>query len=269
MHQQAPKNIYFVLLLLLGLILFILPSHSYSGLPSKSSAKNRFHVLVLAENGGHHLPFTKVAKPWLDQLAADSAFSIDYIENTDKIDSTFLSRYQLFLQLDYPPYGWNKKAVDAFQHYITTDKIGWVGLHHATLLGEFDGYPIWQWFADFMGGIRFTNYIPTFAAGKVNVEDTSHPCMKGVPASFVIEREEWYTYNKSPRPAVHVIASVDEASYAPISAIKMGDHPVVWTNQRIAARNLYIFMGHSPTLFNNKAYTTLFRNAIMWAAQKP
>jgi len=30
--------------------------------------------------------------------------------------------------------------------------------------------------------------------------------------------------------------------------------------------NIYIFMGHSPDLFDNKAYTTLFQNAILWAA---
>jgi type 1 glutamine amidotransferase len=65
---------------------------------------------------------------------------------------------------------------------------------------------------------------------------------------------------------VHVLASVDEATYAPDSPIKMGDHPVIWTNRKVAARNLYIFMGHSPDLFDNAAYTTLVRNAIFWAA---
>jgi len=44
-------------------------------------------------------------------------------------------------------------------------------LHHATLLGEFDGYPMWTWFSGFMGGIRFKNYIPDFAAARVKVED--------------------------------------------------------------------------------------------------
>ncbi|CAD5250634.1 hypothetical protein IMPR6_150074 [Imperialibacter sp. EC-SDR9] len=46
----------------------------------------------------------------------------------------------------------------------------------------------------------------------------------------------------------------------------MGDHPVVWTNENVKARNVYIFMGHSPLLFDNKAYTTMFRNAIFWTA---
>ena len=92
--------------------------------------------------------------------------------------------------------------------------------------------------------------------------------MKGVPASFMIKKDEFYTYNKSPRSNVHVIASVDESSYTPSSAIKMGDHPVIWSNENVAARNLYIFMGHSPDLFENKAYTRLFSNAIFWAAGK-
>jgi type 1 glutamine amidotransferase len=139
-------------------------------------------------------------------------------------------------------------------------------MHHASLLGEFDGYPMWQWFSRFMGGIRWKNYIAGFAAGTVHVEDAGHPCMKGVPSSFVIEKDEWYTWDKSPRPNVHVIASVDESSYTPDTPIKMGDHPVIWSNEHYAARNIYIFMGHSPELFSNVAYTTLVRNAIFWAA---
>jgi len=46
----------------------------------------------------------------------------------------------------------------------------------------------------------------------------------------------------------------------------MGDHPVIWTNDRFAARNIYVFMGHSPDLFDNQSYTAIFRNAIFWAA---
>lgn len=228
----------------------------------------RFHVLVLAENGGHHIAFTKAARPWLDKLAADSSFAIYYIENPNNIDDSFLSKYQLFLQLDYPPYGWPEKAVKAFENYIEQGKGGWIGLHHATLLGEFDGYPLWEWFHSFMGTIRFKNYIPTFASGKVNIEDKDHPVMKNISSPFLIEKEEWYTYDTTPRPNVHVTASVDESSYSPNSEIKMGDHPVVWTNTKMKARNVYIFMGHSPDLLNNSSYITLLKNAIFWAAGK-
>ena len=226
----------------------------------------RFHVLVLAENGGHHIAYSTVAKTWLNKLAVDSNFTINYIENTSTVDDSMLRKYQLFIQLDYPPYGWTPNAVSAFQRYIENGKAGWLGFHHASLLGEFDGYPLWQWFSDFMGGIHYKNYIATFVSATIKAEDKTHPCMKDLPGSFTISKEEFYTYDKSPRPGVHVIASVDESSYRPSSTIKMGDHPVISSNDRVAARNLYIFMGHGPELFNNEAYTQLFKNALFWAA---
>ena len=235
-------------------------------LSNEVSKLSRFKVLALSENGGHHIQYSKAAKIWLDKLAADSLFTVDYINNTEQIDEAFLNQYQLFIQLDYPPYGWAEKSAKAFQNYIEKGKGGWIGFHHATLLGEFDGYPMWTWFSDWMGGIRFENYIATFVDGNVKVEDRNHPCMKEIDASFVVNNEEWYTYNKSPRANVHVIASVDESSYSPSSDIKMGDHPVIWTNEKYSARNIYIFMGHAPELFKNKTYTDLFRNAIFWAA---
>jgi type 1 glutamine amidotransferase len=229
----------------------------------------RFKVIALYENGGHHVEYSKAAKIWLDKLAIDSNFSIDYIQNTDQINDAFLSRYQLFIQLDYAPYAWKPAAVEAFQKYIEQGKGGWIGFHHASLLGEFDSYPMWQWFSDFMGGIRWKNYIATFVQANVVVEDKQHPVMKGVPSPFHIQTEEFYTYNKSPRPNVHVIASVDENTYVPNSDIKMGDHPVIWSNEHVKARNVYIFMGHSPDLFANDAYKKLFTNAIFWASAKP
>lgn len=228
----------------------------------------RFKVLSLSEDGGHHLEYTIAAKAWLNKLAAAQHFTIDYINNTSTINDSLLSQYQLFIQLDYPPYGWTETAVKAFEKYITEGKGGWIGFHHASLLGEFDGFAMWQWFYNFMGGIRWTNYIASFAKANVTVEDKKHPVMKGVPLVFPVEQEEWYTYDKSPRPNVHVIASADESSYTPDTTIKMGDHPVIWTNTHYKARNIYIFMGHSPLLFQNKAYTTIVENAIFWAAAK-
>lgn len=232
------------------------------------SSHPRFRVVAIAEAGGIHKPFVDAAKIWLAKEAVADDFSIDYVENTDKIDEAFLSRYQLLIQLNYPPYGWKPPAVEAFQKYIEDGRGGWIGFHHATLLGEFDGYPMWPWFSNFMGGIRFTGYISTFASAQVLVEDPTHPVMNNIPKSFAIKDEEWYTYDKSPRPNVHVLAAVDESTYSPATNIKMGDHPVIWTNEHVKARNVYIFMGHHPDLFENPSFTTIFHNAILWASQR-
>ncbi|PQA55705.1 ThuA domain-containing protein [Siphonobacter curvatus] len=227
-----------------------------------------FRVAVLAEkDGGVHAPFVAAAKTWLAQLATQQAFSVDYLEDTQPITDAFLAQHALIIQLNYPPYRWTEPAKKAFTTYIEKGKGGWIGFHHATLLGEFDGYPMWPWFSEFMGGIVYKNYIPDFATATVRVETGLHPVMKGVPASFEVAHEEWYTYNRSPRPRVKVLAAVDESSYKPDSKIKMGDHPVIWSNEKMKARNVYIFMGHHPDLFQNQAFTTVFRNAVLWASQ--
>jgi type 1 glutamine amidotransferase len=236
---------------------------------TRAQSPPKFHVLALAEENSIHRPFVEAAKPWLAAESAANNFSIDYIHNTEKIDDTFLSHYQLFLQLDYPPYMWTAKSALAFQKYIEEGRGGWIGFHHASLLGEFDNYPMWRWFSDFLGGIRYENYIATFVTAKVKVEVPNHPIMRGVPDAFEIDREEWYTWDKSPRPNVHVLATVDESTYAPDSKIKMnGDHPVIWSNEKVKARNVYIFIGHRPEHFQNKAFTTLFHNAILWDANQ-
>lgn len=225
-------------------------------------------ILVLSEDGGHHLAYTDRAKTWLNDFASKHNYQITYLKTTDPINEEFLAGYSLFIQLDYPPYRWSDVSKKAFENYIEQGKGGWIGFHHATLLGEFDGFKLWNWFSDFMGGILYKNYIASFVSANVVVEAGSHPVFKGIPGNFVIQKEEWYTYDKSPRPRVRVLASVDESSYQPESRIKMGDHPVIWTNEKHKARNIYIFMGHSPDLFDNKAYTQLFSNAIFWASGK-
>jgi type 1 glutamine amidotransferase len=249
------------------LVLLLLVSLGLGSGVAQSSAP-KFHVIALAEAKSIHRPFVDAAKVWLQDEARRENFAVDYIENTDKIDESFLAHYQLFLQLDYPPYGWKPNAAAAFTKYIAEGRGGWIGFHHATLLGEFDGYPMWPWFSQFMGGIRFTDYIPKFATATVFVEDGSHPVMQNVGPSFVIENEEWYTYDKSPRPNVHVLGHVDESTYSPDTRTKMGDHPVIWTNEHVKARNVYIFMGHHPELFRNTAFTTIFHNSILWAAHQ-
>lgn len=225
-------------------------------------------VLVLTERGGQHGGFTDAGLKWLAAEGAKGNFSITEINNARNITEAYLSQFSLVIQLDFPPYTWPKEAEDSFVKYIEEGRGGWIGFHHATLLGEFDGYPMWQWFSDFMGGVRFKNYIAPLADGTLIVEDKQHPVMKDVPASFVVPDDEWYTYDKSPRPNVHVLANVDESSYTPASDIKMGDHPVVWVNESKKARNVYFQIGHSSKLYETEGFTTMFRNAINWTLER-
>lgn len=251
-----------VRILFLAVVLVFIPS------ANKAADKTpRFRVLALAEHGGIHKLFVDAAKIWLGKLADENNFAVDYIEDTAKINDAFLANYALFIQLNYPPYNWTDTAQAAFIKYIEQGRGGWIGFHHATLLGEFDGFQMWPWFHKFMGGVRFKDYIATFVTGTVTVEDPGHPVMRGVSPHFQIQNEEWYTWDTTPRPNVHVLATVDEKSYTPDTDKKMGgDHPVIWSNEHVKARNVYIFMGHHGELFENQEFTGIFRNAIFWAA---
>lgn len=227
-----------------------------------------FKALVLTERGGGHEGFVAAALGWLQDFSAKNNIEVTVINDTKLINEAYLKNYKLFIQLNYPPYNWTDAAKAAFQKYIDEGRGGWVGFHHATLLGEFDGFTMWNWFSEFMGGIRFKNYIAERASGTVHVEASNHPVMAGVPASFSIPDDEWYTFNKNPRPNVKVLANVDEASYQPPSNIKMGDHPVIWSNEKKKARNVYFLIGHHANLLKSAEFKTMFGNAILWAAGK-
>jgi type 1 glutamine amidotransferase len=217
--------------------------------------------LVVGDGPEIHAPFVQAATAW---LATEANMNVTHVESPDLITNEFLASYDLIFQVNYTPFRWNATAKAAFESYVTEGRGGWLGLHHAGLYGL--GDDPWPWFYEFFGQITYQNYIATFAAATVHVEEAAHPIFAGVPATFSVTTDEWYTWSASPRSNVHVLANVDEDSYDPPSDIKMGDHPVIWTNEDVAARNLYIFMGHHPNLFENEAYVTLLRNAIFWTA---
>lgn len=245
--------------------------------PANATAP-RFKIVVIGElkdpSGGDeiHKPFVDAARFWLDKLAADSNLAVTYLVHPNSLTDSMLATTNVVWQANFTPYRWNAASKASFEKYLNAGKGGWVGNHHASLYGSVITQETWPFFAKLIGEINYKNYVSKFASGDVHVEDSVHPVMKGVPAKFNVGTEEWYIWDKNPRPKVKVLANVDEASYKftdpAQSGIKMGDHPVVWTYEGYQARNIYIFMGHHSNLFQNAAYTTMLRNALFWAASK-
>ena len=253
----------FVLHFLL-LVLLCLPAIHSEAKDDRQNENGPRKVLVLAERGGLHEGFTAAGLQWLERHKEKFNMELTVLSSAKEISKGELQKYQLVLQLNYPPYAWSKAAQKDMQTYIDKGLGGYIGFHHASLLGEFDGYPMWSWFSDFLGKIRYQNYIADKCDGKVQLEDHQHPVTQGVPHDFIIHEDEWYTYDVSPRPNVHVLANVDESSYSIATDIKMGDHPVIWTNPKKKARNVYFQFGHSKSLFQNTAFIKLFENALHW-----
>ena len=227
-------------------------------------------VLVLYENSGHHKAFTDAILPWLREAAPAEGLILTEIQSPDVIDEQYLAGFDVVLQLDFPPYMWPEKAVSAFEAFLDEGRGGWVGLHHASLLGEFDGYAMWPWFSDLLGRIRYENYIAELSDGEVTVQESGHPVFEGIPSRFVIPDDEWYIYDRNPRlcPDVRVLATVDEESYTVDTPVKMGDHPVIWTNTAKAGRNVYFQFGHSPRLAQDEVFKKMLLNALLWASNE-
>jgi len=56
---------------------------------------------------------------------------------------------------------------------------------------------------------------------------------------------------------VRVLASVDEKTYSPATATRWANTPVVWTNEKMKARNVYIFMAITRSC-SDSAFTQIF-----------
>lgn len=247
---------------LTALIYLLFISIAVSAMPDKP----KFRVLVVASDAADHMKMMTAAKPFFQKLAKDNGFALDYTDDSSIITDINLSRYQVFVMLQLAPFDMRPSEQAALQKFIEQGK-GWVGIHAAGLTGQTFGnarkQPYWQWFEDFMGGITYSPH-PAFQKGTLIIEDRNHPATKNLPARMEIS-DEWYEWSKSPRSKVRVIAVADESTYK--QTIVMGDHPLIWTNERYP-KTIYIGVGHDPSLLENSDYVTLLKDSIFWGASK-
>ena len=110
---------------------------------------------MLTERGGLHEGFVVAALEWCKDFGEKNNYVFTEYNHASEITADLLEEYDVILQLNYPPYTWSRAGEDAFIKAMEQGRIAWIGFHHASLLGEYDGYPMWDWFSTFLGGIRF------------------------------------------------------------------------------------------------------------------
>jgi type 1 glutamine amidotransferase len=222
-----------------------------------------FKVLVVASSDPDHEAMILQAKPFFERLGAENHFALDFTRDANEINEANLARYRAFVQLHLAPFNMSPPQQAALQAYIESGH-GWIGVHAAGLTGRqflAPETPYWQWFQDLMGDVVYSPH-PAFQKGSLVIEDRDHPVTRNLPKSFGLW-DEWYEFDKSPRPNVRVLATADEASYKPNRP--MGDHPMIWTNEKYA-RALYIGIGHDARACHNPHFAILMRDALLWAA---
>lgn len=134
---------------------------------------------------------------------------------------------------------------------------GFVGVHAAACT-EYD----WPYYGEMLGA-RFARH-PACQPGRVVVEDGTHPSTEHLGKTWELT-DEWYDFRANPRPAVHILAAADEASY---QGGGMGeDHPLVWTREHGSARVFYTALGHTREIYSDQDFLAHLAGGIRWAAR--
>lgn len=153
----------------------------------------------------------------------------------------------------------------AFQHWLEAGG-GFVALHGA----GGDPHYAWAWYVTNVIGAQFTihTHAPQFQHGRIVIEDRKSPIMRHLGPDWT-RTEEWYSFAASPRgPGTHILARLDESSYAATPELRMGDHPLIWERCVGKGRVFFSALGHQASAYAEKPHLRMIDKAIQWAARK-
>jgi len=217
-------------------------------------------------NGFRDDPSVKAARAAFEKLAAQKGWTIVATDKGGAVRPETLQKFDAVI--------WNNVSGDvltlaqrqALKNYIEAGG-GFLAVHGSA------GDPayFWDWYADKLIGARFKGHpmAPQFQDARVVVEDRSHPIAAKLPSEWVMN-DEWYSFRTNPRAAgAHVILTLDESSYKPAGMgqdLRMGDHPIAWSNCLGKGRTFYSAIGHRPEVYSDARHLALLDAALDWTA---
>jgi hypothetical protein len=240
------------------LVLLVIASVTFlqTGAQKKLS---RFNVIAFytERNDLAHISFVHEANKWFPKMAAQYNFVYDSTNDWSKLNTDFLSQYQVVLFLDTRPDAPEQRA--AFKKYMDNGG-AWMGFHFAGFALTPSEFPQnWDWYHnEFIGAGQYVSntWRPTSAI--LRVEDGKHPATKDLPTTFISSPNEWYRWEKDLRnnPDIKILLSIDSTSFPLGTGPKQyeiwhsGYYPVAWTNKKY--RMIYTNMGHNDIDYENK-----------------
>jgi type 1 glutamine amidotransferase len=235
--------------------------------PSFTLPAGKPHLLLFEKiNGFKDEPSVNAAHAAFLAMAERKGWAIVTTDKGGAFNPATLRRFDAVI--------WNNISGDvltlsqrrAFQDWLENGG-AFVGVHGTA------GDPVyfWDWYVDKLLGARFLAHpmAPQFQNARV-VVDKSHPLARVLPGEWTMN-DEWYSFKTNPRAAgARVIATLDESSYSPVGMMKqdlrMGDHPIAWTNCIGKGRMFYSAIGHRPETYSEPHYVALLEAAVDWAA---
>ena len=238
-------------------ILLVIASVAF--LQTVAQKKPQFKVIAFytERNDLAHISFVHEANKWFPKMAAQYNFVYDSTNDWTKLNTEFLTQYQVVLFLDTRPDVPEQR--EAFKKYMDNGG-AWMGFHFAGFALTPSEFPQnWDWYHnEFIGAGQYVSntWRPTSAI--LRVEDSNHPAMKDLPTTFKSSPNEWYRWEKDIRknPDIKILLSIDSTSFPLGTGPKQyeiwhsGYYPVAWTNKKY--RMIYTNMGHNDIDYENK-----------------
>ena len=149
----------------------------------------------------------------------------------------------------------NAAQQTAFEQYIQGGG-GWVGVHSAA-----DTEYGWAWYGELLGAY-FQSH-PAIQQATIVVADQVHPSTAHLPERWV-RTDEWYNFQTNPRGDVHVLATLNEATYS--GGADGFDHPIAWYHDFDGGRAWYTGLGHTEATYAEPLFLEHLLGGIRYAA---
>jgi len=225
---------------------------AHAGTPHETAT-----VLVFSKTAGFRHDSIPAGIAAIRQLGTENHFAVESTEDAAAFTDTNLARFDAVVWLSTTGDVLNADQQGAFERYIAAGG-GYAGVHAASDT-EYD----WPFYGDLVGA--YFNSHPSIQQATVDVEDHQHPSTVDLPQQWQ-RTDEWYNYRANPRAKVHVLATLDESSYAPGNGA-MGDHPIAWChNTTGGGRSWYTGGGHTVESYSEPAFLKHLAGGIRYAA---
>lgn len=229
---------------------------------NKQEFEKPINILVFSKTSGfRHASISSGLKMLSDQ-SKEQNWVITATEDASLLRDDFLARFDVAVFLNPTGDAICDDGQTAFEKFMKSGK-GFVGIHAAADF-EYE----WAFYGNLNAGYFLTH--PPAQKATVIFENFDHPAMKpfeGMKTYTTVD--EWYSFKENPRSKANVLARLDESTIkANDDKWKMGDHPLIWWNDKDGIRSFYTVFGHTHEAFQDKLIIEHITNAINWSAKR-
>jgi len=240
----------------MGVRLFVLALLSVALTPLVPAAQ--YKILVFSKTAGFRHASIPDGLQCIRRLGTNNNFTVDATENAAVFTFSNLQQYRAVVFLLTTGDVLDPTQQAAFESYIRAGG-GYVGVHSAS-----DTEYTWPWYGQLVGAY-FQNH-PANQTATVRVADHVHPSTAHLPDLWV-RFDEWYNLQTNPRGRVHVLATLDERTYAPGTGAMGFDHPIAWCHEFDGGRAWYTAGGHTSESYSEPPFQQHLLGGIEWAAR--